>query len=78
MSFEFNTNACAIIKAYFEGELDKARKEIDRLEREKNQAPNLAARFDREAEQAHYKLYEAFAQIKIHEMDYYLSNSPAQ
>ncbi len=75
MTFDYNENACRIIKQYFEGELVRAQDEIRRLESEKNAAPDLRARFEKEAEQAHYKYYEAFAQIKIHEMNYYLENS---
>lgn len=78
MGFDFNNNACRIIKEYCEGELARAQQEITRLEREKNQAPDLRSRLERETEQAFYKHLEAIAQIKIHEMSYYLGNSEVQ
>lgn len=75
MIFEYNENACRVVKAYFEFELAKAQEQIRRLERERDACLDIMSKMDKEIAQAPFKYIEAHSQVKIREMEYFLDGA---
>lgn len=77
MTFVFNENACHTIIGFFSERLKHIRNEIEFMEREMSLATNSAVRFAMNEALARRKHDEAFAQMKISEMEHYLNGSTA-
>jgi hypothetical protein len=75
MSFHFNQNACVTIIKFYTDRLKSIRSEISFMEGELDAAEDHIVRFAFEEAITRRKYDEAFAEMKIREMEHYLQAS---
>jgi hypothetical protein len=75
MTFVFNENGCKAIKEFHTKRLERIKKEVEFLERERDLSSELEARIAIEEALAQSRFDRAKAEIKIQEMDQYLTSS---